>query len=73
MVKGTTENLGQNIDIFSNTSPRVVDTIKTWMQVCDILQYDLENCPEDSNNERDETQDTKLKYVAQSELHNIVT
>jgi hypothetical protein len=47
--------------------------MKTWTQVFDILQYELINCPEDSGDEVTETQATKLKYIAQSELHKIAT
>jgi hypothetical protein len=41
------------------------------MQVFDILQHKLINCPEESGYEVTETQATKLKYIAQSELHKI--
>jgi hypothetical protein len=73
MVKATGESLSQNIDVLSDTSLRVMETVKTWMQVCDILQYELRNCPEESDYEGTKTQATKLKYVAQSELNKIVT
>jgi len=71
MVKGIGESSSQNTYVLSDTSMRVVESIKTWMQVCDILQYELDNCPEESDNEGIKTQATKLKYVAQSELHRI--
>jgi hypothetical protein len=73
MVKAVGESSSQNTDVLSDTSPRDVETIKTWTQVCDILQYELINCPEESDYEGTETQATKLKYVAQSELHKIAT
>jgi hypothetical protein len=73
MGKGTGESSSQNTDVLSDTSPRAVETIKTWTQVCDILQYELNNCPEESDDEGTETQETKLKYIAQSELHKIAT
>jgi hypothetical protein len=41
------------------------------MQVFDILQYELINYPDDLGDEVTETQDTKYKYVSQSELHKI--
>jgi hypothetical protein len=72
MVKGTGERSSQNKNVLSDTLPRDVETIKTWTHVCEILQYELDNCPEESDNEGIETQATKLKYVAQSELHKIV-
>jgi hypothetical protein len=64
MVKVVGENSSQNIDILSETSPRAVETIRTWTQVCDILQYELSNFPEESDYEGTETQAKKLKYVA---------
>jgi hypothetical protein len=56
-----------------DTSSRVVETIKTWTQVYDILQYELNNCPEESDGEGTETQEINLEYIAQSELHKIAT
>jgi hypothetical protein len=73
MAKAAGESTSQNTDVLSDTSPRVVDTVKTWTQVFDILQYELINCPEESSYEVTETQATKLKYIAQSELHKIAT
>jgi hypothetical protein len=43
------------------------------MQVFDIIQYELINCPDDSGDEVTETQATRYKYVSQSELHKIAT
>jgi hypothetical protein len=62
-----------NTDVLSDTSPRTIDTVKTWTQVYDILQYELINYPDDSGDEVTETQATKYKYVSQSELHEITT
>jgi hypothetical protein len=73
MVKGDGESLSQNTYVLSDTSPRVVGTIKTWTQVCDILQYELDNCPKELDYEGTENQETKLKYISQSELHKIAT
>jgi hypothetical protein len=73
MVKGTGESSRQNTDVLSDTSSRAVETIKTWTRVCEILQYELDNCPKELDNEGIETQAMKLKYVAQSELHMIAT
>lgn len=71
MVKAVGESSSQNTDILLDTLPRAVETIITWIQVCDILQYQLRNFPEESDYEGIETQVTKLKYVAQSELYKI--
>jgi hypothetical protein len=72
MGKAAGESVSPNTDILSDTSPRVIDSVKSWAQVFDILQYELINCPEDSGDEVTETHATKLKYIAQSELHKIV-
>jgi hypothetical protein len=62
-----------NTDVLSNTSPRAIDTMKTWMQVFDILQYEMINCLEDSGDEVTETHATKLRYIAHLDLHKIAT
>jgi hypothetical protein len=61
-----------NTDVLSDTTPRVIDTVKSWTQVFDILEHELINCPEDSDDEVNETHATKLKDIAQSKLHKIV-
>jgi hypothetical protein len=71
IAKATGESTNPNTDVISDTSLRAIDTVKTWMQVFDILQHKLINCPEESGYEVTETQATKLKYIAQSELHKI--
>ena len=58
------ESGNPNTDVLSDTSPRTIDTVKTWMQVFDILQYELINCPDDLVDEVTETQATRYKYVA---------
>jgi hypothetical protein len=71
--KASGESSNPNTDIISDTSPRSQNTTKTWTQVFDILEYKLINCPDDSGDEETETQATKYKIVAQSELHKIAT
>jgi hypothetical protein len=71
MAKATGESMNPNTDVLSNTSPRAIDTVKTWTHVSDILQHELINCPEDSSNEVTETHEMKLRNIAQSELHKI--
>jgi hypothetical protein len=72
MAKEAGESMNPNTNVLSNTSPRVVDTVKTWTQVFDILQHNLINCPEDSGDKVTETHATNLRDIAQSELHKIV-
>jgi hypothetical protein len=67
------ESSGQSSDIISDTSPRNIDTVKTWTQVFNILQYELINCPDDSSdNEKDDLY-IKYKVVAQSEMQKVAT
>ena len=69
--KASSESSNPNTDVFSYTSPITIDTVKTWTQVFDILQYELINCPDDSSDEGTKTQAMRYKYVAQLELHKI--
>ena len=71
MAEGTGESLSQNTDVLSDISPRSIDAIKSWMQVFNIIQYELVNFPDDIGDEDIETMATKYKTVAQSELHKI--
>jgi hypothetical protein len=71
--KATGEGSSQNTDALSNTSPRSIDTVKSWMQIFNILQYELVNCPDDSSDNEKEDLSTKYKIVAQSELHKVAT
>jgi hypothetical protein len=72
MAKAAGEGANLNADVLSDTSPRAIDTMKSWTQVFDILEHELINCPEDSGDEVSETHATKLRDIAQSELHKIV-
>jgi hypothetical protein len=71
--KTTGESSSQNTDVLSDTSPRSIDTIKSWTQVFNILQYELVNCPDNSSDNEKEDLATKYKIVSQSELHKIAT
>jgi hypothetical protein len=69
----TGEISSQNTYALSDTSPRSIDTIKSWMKVFNILQYELVNFLDDSNDNEKEDLSTKYKIISQSELHKIVT
>jgi hypothetical protein len=71
--KAPGEGSSQNTDILSDTSPRSIDVVKSWMQVFNILQYELVNFPDDSGDDETEALATKYKIVSQSELHKIAT
>jgi hypothetical protein len=55
-----------NVDVLSDTTLLVMNTIKSWKQVFDILENEIINCPEDSAEEDNESFSAKLKFVAQS-------
>jgi hypothetical protein len=71
--KTTGESLSHNTDVLSDTSPRSIDTVKSWTQISNILQYELVNCPDDSSDNEEDDLTTKYKIIAQSELHKIAT
>jgi hypothetical protein len=66
------EGSNPNADVLSDTTPRAIDSVKSWTQVFEILEHEIINCPEDSGDEVDDTHEAKLRYIAQSELHKIV-
>ena len=66
------ESSSQNTDVLSDTSPRSIDTIKSWTQLFNILQHEL-NCQDDSSDAETKTLATKYKIIAQSELLKIST
>jgi hypothetical protein len=72
MAKAVGEGANLNADVLSDTSLRAIDTVKSWTQVFDILDNELINCPKDSGDEVRETHATKLRDIAQLELHKIV-
>jgi aminopeptidase-like protein len=71
MIKVAGEGANTNADILSDTTPRAIDMVKSWTQVFEILEHDLINCLEDSDDEVNKTHATKLMDIAQSELHKI--
>jgi hypothetical protein len=71
MIKAAGEGANLNVDVLSNTTPRAIDTVKSQTQVLEILEHELINCPEDFEDEVNDTHEAKLKDIAQSELHKI--
>jgi hypothetical protein len=69
--KASGESSSQNTDVLSDTSPRRIDSIRTWTQVFNIWQHELVNCLDDLDDEETESLATKYKIVSQSELHKI--
>jgi hypothetical protein len=68
----TSEDSNLNADILLDTTPRVTDTIKTWMQVFEILEHEIINCLEYSIEEDDDSYATNIRHITQSKLHKIV-
>jgi hypothetical protein len=54
----------QEGDIISDTTPHAIDSIKSWTQISDLLEYEFENAHPDSENH--------FRDIAESELHKIV-
>jgi hypothetical protein len=65
------EEPNPNSDIFSDTTARLTDNIKSWKQVYEILE-DENSLPSDESSEgEDESTVNKLREVAKSELHKV--
>jgi hypothetical protein len=54
----------QEGDIISDTTPHAIDSIKSWTQISELLEYELENAHPNSENH--------CRDIAESELHKIV-
>jgi hypothetical protein len=57
-------------DVISDTTPHIVDAIKSWRKIFENLDYEIRNCPDDFGNEKTEN---KLRDIAESELHKVST
>jgi hypothetical protein len=71
--KATGEISGHNTDVISDTSPRSINTVKTWSQVFNTIQYEVVNYTDDSSGNEKDDLSTNYKIIAQAELHKIVT
>ena len=56
---------GSNLsaDVMSDTTPHVVDSIRSWMQIFAILEHEFINYSYDSGDEKNDTQGTKLIII----------
>ena len=50
-------------DIISDTMPHAIDSIKSWREIYELLDYEIKNSSIDSKNH--------LRDIAESELHKI--
>jgi hypothetical protein len=65
------EDLNPNSNIYSDTTARLTNNIKSWTQVYEILE-DEKSLPSDESSEgEDASTVNKLKEVAKSELHKV--
>jgi len=71
-IDASNDDSNPNAYVLSDTTPRVVDAIKTWKRVYDALEHEIINFPNDSDEEDNDSFTTTLRHVAQSELHKIV-
>ena len=63
--KEVVESSSPDGDVVSNTIPHAIDSIKSWRQIFETLDYEIKNFPHDTDN--------KLRDIAESELHKIAT
>ena len=66
--KASAEISGQGSDNVSDTSPRSIDSIRTWSYILEVLQSDLVNCLNDSSDNEKDDMTTKYKIVVQAEM-----
>jgi hypothetical protein len=71
--KASAEVSGQGSDNISDTSPRSVDSVRTWSYVSEVLQSQLVNYSDDSSDNETDDMTTKYKIVVQAEMHKVAT
>jgi hypothetical protein len=59
------ESSNPEVDTVSDTTPHAIDSIKSWRQIFETLDYEIKNFLDDSEN--------KLRDIADSELHKVAT
>jgi hypothetical protein len=69
--KASAESSGQGSDNVSDTSPRSIDSVRTWSYVSEVLQSELVNCSDDSSDNEKDDLATKYKIVVQAEMHKV--
>jgi hypothetical protein len=65
------ENSWQGSYTISYTSPRSIDSVGTWSYASEVLQSELVNYSDDSNDNENNDLATKYKIVIQAEMHKI--
>jgi len=66
------EGSNTNPDVLSDTTPHVVDSVRSWMQIFEILEREAMNFPNDFEDEKSDKTRTKIRFIAKAELHKVV-
>jgi hypothetical protein len=61
--KESAEISGQGSDNVSDTSPRSVDSVRTWSYISEVMQFELVNYSDDSSDKEKDDLATKYKIV----------
>jgi hypothetical protein len=51
-------------DIISDTMPHAIDSIKSWREIYELLDYEIKNSPTDSKNHLQDIGESKLHKIA---------
>jgi hypothetical protein len=70
--KATVEVSGQGSDNVFDTSPRSVDSVRTWSYISKVLQSELVDGLDDSSENEKDDLITKYKIVVQAQMHKVV-
>ena len=71
--KASVESSGQGSDNVFDTSPKSIDSVKTWSYISEVLQSELVNYSYDSNDNEKDNLVTKYKIVAKAEMHKVAS
>jgi hypothetical protein len=69
--KAVAKSSSHGSDVVFDTSPRSINTIKTWTYISDILQSESVNCSDDSNDNEKDDLATRYKIIIQREMNKI--
>jgi len=67
------ESSNPNSDVLSDTTPHAVDSVRSWIQIFEVLEHEVRNCSGDFGNESTDKTENKLRDIAEAELHKIAT
>jgi hypothetical protein len=67
------EGSNPNLDVMSDTTPQTVYLVRSWMQIFEIFEREAMNFSDDFGDKKNDNTGTKLKFIAEAELHKIAT